>query len=355
MKIIKLTIFLLLSVVSLLNAQLSITVPNFSGSLLKPDMLWNVVVINQQEDFYGTIQLTVNDKENRNLITASSNEFYFPHGAKSVFFNNVSPVNYTVNTLGNGNDWLKVGKYFVCYSVNLISHNIKLAQECTELNIEPLSPPMLTEPTDKVSIYENRPVFSWIPPTPIQIFTDLNYEIKVVELNDGQSPIQAINNNSPIYFENGLRQPSKVLPASYPAFEVNHNYVWQVTAYDPNYSIKSEYWQFKLVKDSVQEILDRTPYVRLTTDKESITTMHQGNVKIVIENNTNDLTANLCLSEEGNSNCLFQMSVKLKPGENYFLKDISTLKLNEKKIYKLEWTNSRNEKFNVRYQPIYYK
>ncbi|MDI9364932.1 MAG: hypothetical protein QM541_08270 [Flavobacterium sp.] len=345
--------------VTISQAQVVITAPSLPSGIVKTDMLWNVIVVNQDQQFDGILQLTINDKSNRTVFNASSSNLNIPKGAKTIFYNSVLPIFYSYNTIGTSNEWLKAGKYFICYSLTKLNKGESpIAQECLELNVEPLTPPLLNEPSDKGKIYEIRPNFSWLAPTPLQIFSDLKYEIKLVEQQKGQSASDALKNSSPIYFENGLTQVSKVLPSSYKALEVDHDYVWQVTAYDPNYSVKSEFWQFTVVRDSINDILEQTPYLSIGLRKSDIGIMHQGFVKIVLYNYTKDSIANLCLKEDGSDDksCIENLIVPIKHGENYLVKQISTrLKLDEKKTYQIVWVNSLGEKFTLRYLPKYYK
>lgn len=360
----------LLIISASLQAQVIITVPGFPSSLVKPDMLWNLVVVNKGESFQGIIKLVVTDKNNRNVLSGYSSPLNFPKGAKSIFYTTVSPVNYTYNQLGSNNEWFKVGKYNVCYTLTLFNQNTNntifganqnksevIDYECEELNIEPINPPLLNQPDNKSSIYDAKPAFIWQPPAPMQIFTDLKYEVRLVEIAKGQSAAQAITKNSPILTENELRQPSILFPPSYNPLEVNHNYAWQVTAYNSNYSIKSEFWQFKVVEDTIQKIVQQSPFLLMNNvNTVAIGTMQQGYIKVIIDNSTNDSLATLCLSELGDpTKCIVTTNVSLKPGENYIVKQIAgKVRLNEKKIYQLIWVSSGNEKMILRYKPKYY-
>jgi hypothetical protein len=356
------------------NSQVIITIPGLPNGLVKPDMLWNIIVVNQGQAFDGIIQLVLKDKNNNQIVNINSTLISFPKGAKTIFPNSVVPVRYTYNQLSS-DQWIKVGKYFICYTISKIAstpnptfetqtvfeinqNSEVIANECTELNIEPISPPILNIPADKGNIYETKPVFLWQAPTPFQSFSNLKYEIKLVELQKGQSLNLAIQNNTPIYYNNSIYSTALILPSSLKDLEVNHSYAWQVTAYDQNsYSIKSECWQFNIAKDSVMDIIDKSPYMHMSSQTATIGTMHQGYIKIYLDNTANDSIANICLREEAaNASCIVSTNIHLQAGDNYIVQELANkVRLSEKKIYQLVWLDSKNRKYILRFQPKYYK
>jgi len=328
---------------------------------VKPDMLWNVVVINEgRTDIVGKLQLNVEDENHRIVLSGISNYITFSKGTKVLNYNSVAPINYTYNSNIDYSTWMKVGKYNLCFTILCSTVDggaiNSVAEDCMEMDIEPLSPPVLNMPEDKSTIYETRPNFMWTPPAPVNLFTQLRYEIKVVEMNKNQSAENALINNSPVYFENGLTSNSRLLPSSYKELDVNNEYAWQVTAYDNSYSIKCEPFVFSLVQDSVMVIIEKSPYINMRQSKVQTGVMNQGYIKIVLTNNTIDTIAQLFITQEGSYEDIANAKVTIKRGINYILKEINTKsKLDEKKTYELVWINSRNEKWIVKFQPKYYR
>ena len=343
------------------EGQVQIIIPGMPSGMVKPEMLWNLVVVNQEnQSFVGRIQLTIVDKNNTALLNVFSNQIVFSKGTKSITYTNAIPLDYVYNNIGSNQSWLKVGQYTICYTV--VNDQGKEAQtvgsECEELNIEPMAPPLLNEPPDTSSIYDVRPNFLWTPPAPVNIFSDLKYELRIAEFKEGQTLSDAIEYNVPEYFENGFTINAKSYPSSYGALKVGHTYVWQITAYDPHYSIKSDIWKFKVVEDTVMNIIEGSPYLRLSSSVTALGTMHQGYLKLLLSNYTTDSIAVLKIKEEGSSDESYvtTVAVKIKPGENFVIQQLDkAVRLNEKKVYQVIWINGRNEKWSIRYQPKYYR
>lgn len=354
-------IFTLLNIHSI--GQIMINPIEAPKPFVKTDMLWNVVIINQgMTDVSGKFQLNIEDENHRIILSGISNFISFPKGTKVLNYNTVAPINYSYNSSSNDfNSWMKVGKYNLCYSVlcPIVDGNAlnPVAENCLEMNIEPLSPPELNVPEDKSTLYETRPNFLWTPPAPVNLFSQLRYEIKLVEVNKYQSAENALLNNNPIYFENGLTNNSKLLPSSYKELVVNKDYAWQVTAYDNSYSIKTTPYTFKVIEDSVMAIIERSPYLNMRENNAEIGIMHQGYIKAVINNSSKDTSATLFVYEDGLFiNQITEVHVSIKQGLNYIKQEIKTSKkLDENKVYDLVWVNSKNQKWVIKYKPKYYR
>jgi hypothetical protein len=342
----------------LLGQQVSIILPGNTGPVMRQEMFWNISVVNADRlPFTGRIQIVVNDENGFSVLQALSSAILFSSGTKVLSKKTVEPVNYLYSDAGNSSGWMKAGKYRLCYTViKETKEDVPVAEECTDLLIEPLSPPLLSQPSDKSEIYEDHPAFAWIPPAPVQIFNSLKYEIKIVEIKKDQVAADALENNTPVYFENNLPSPFRVLPYSATALKENTEYAWQVLAYDNGYNIKSEAWIFKVVKDSVMQIIESSPFIAMKQNDPQFGLMHQGFLKVLLNNYSTDTIANFRIYEEGKDKQAAQVEVKITQGENYVLQEIDRrIKLDEDKLYQLVWVNSRGEKWMVRYQPKYYR
>jgi hypothetical protein len=352
---------LLLNAINALS-QVVITTPGITGNMIKPDMLWNVIILSQDPlPFAGRVCIVVNDINNQPVLKAQSGVITFSRGPRQLNYNNVLPVEYLYNSLGQPNEWISAGKYTVCYSVNREQESksfTTIAEECVDLTIDAVSPPLLNSPVDNSTIYEIYPSFTWVPPSPKQLFKHVYYEFKLVEIKEDQTALYAIQTNTPVFFRNGINANVTMMPSSYAALKTGQEYAWQVTAYNNSYSIKSEAWKFIVGKDSVMEIIESSPYVQLKQDKPDIGIMHQGYIKIAFTNYTKDTTAQFYITPEdapSKANTL-TVDIKIKPGENYILKKIdSRFKFDENKTYRVTWINSWKENWIVRFKPKYYR
>jgi hypothetical protein len=354
-----LLIIMLAAAFSLKAQQVIITTPVIDGPLIKTDNLWNITVVsNEQVPFSGRVQLTVTDQSGRTVLSAVSNMFLFTRGAKVLNYAMVSPIAFNYNAIGSKGSYIKAGNYNVCY--NIIQEKgreqLPVGEECIEINIEPFSVPLLVFPAENDTIYENHPVFSWVAPAPLQMFNSLKYEVRVVEILDGQGSQEALENNTPVYIEKNLVATVRNLPNSSKGLTEEKDYAWQVFAYDGSSVIKSESWKFRVVKDSVREIVENSPFIDLKNSNPEFGLMHQGFIKILLKNYTVDTVGILGIVEESTGKKIANAEVKLRSGENYILKEIDRkIRLDETKVYHLVWLNSRNEKWMVRYRPKYYR
>jgi hypothetical protein len=352
--------FLLIST-NAVKAQVVITAPGVLGSLIKPEMLWNIIVVNQDiEPFSGRITIVVSDAANQPLFKAQSGILAFAKGVKQINYNSALPIEYSYNSLGQNNEWIPAGKYTVCYSLNKeVNKSVTtVVDDCLDMTIDAVNPPLLNNPLDNSNLYESYPSFSWTPPAPKQLFKRLFYEFRLVEVLDQQAPIYAIQNNVPIVFKNGINTNAFVFPSSYKGLEVGHEYAWQVTAYSDNYFIKSEVWKFKVIRDSVMAIVESSPYIQLRQDKPDIGIMHQGYIKIAFKNYTKDTIGIFTIKPEddGSKENPITVEIKIKAGENYILKKLdSKYKFDENKVYRVTWINTWKEAWAVRFKPKYYR
>jgi hypothetical protein len=120
-------------------------------------------------------------------------------------------------------------------------------EDCIPFAIEPVSPPLLNTPANK-SILESRlPQFTWLPPAPANLFTDLNYEMILTELHPGQSPEEAVQQNIPVYRAPRLKNMYINYPAGAVALDTAKQYAWTVTAHNGSlYAAQTEVWTFRI-------------------------------------------------------------------------------------------------------------
>lgn len=352
---------LLNSSVNPVTAQVSFAIPAISSPIVKTEMLWNLVLISQQpEPIRGNIKLVVKEVNGAIVYSALSTEITLSNGAKTINYSSLMPFSNIYTTMNVKNNLLKIGSYLACYSFIIAAHSnefISVGDDCIDFVVEPLTPPILNLPDDKSQVMETRPNLNWLPPTPFSLFDNLKYECKLVAINEGQSVIEAIQNNTPVFFTNDLFINNTSIPSSAKALAEGKEYAWQIVAYSGNYSVKSEVWSFGILKDSVREIIERTPYIKMSQSKVEFGTMNQGYIKVILTNNANDSKALLVLTEEGNkkSKPITVVEVNINNGSNFLLKEFRTnKKLDENKIYLITWVNSKNEQWVVRFKPKYY-
>lgn len=247
-------LFVLLS--SAVQAQVSMAVQVPPTGVLQKNQLWNLVLVSTADQpVTAFLRLTLlSTKDNTPLMTAETKDFLLTKGAKQISSNEVSPVQYNYlsaafNADRNPNGMLPVGNYLACYTVLKAEGEIvvELAEECIPVEVEPLSPPLLNTPFDRDTVPTPYPQFTWLPPTPLSLFNDLSYDMLVTEVLPGQSPLESIQQNIPVYNVGNLRTMVNLYPASNKALDTAKWYAWRIIAKNNNQLVaQSEVWLFRV-------------------------------------------------------------------------------------------------------------
>jgi hypothetical protein len=215
--------------------------------------LWNLTVSNTGVPIQARIQLNLVDLQNhQSVLTAASAPFQVPKGASMVQMQMLEPITYSysspmvVDRTPNGP--LPAGQYQVCYQLLTTTEAGQgvVAEDCDEVAVEPLTPPLLTMPEDDSVVTTPQPNFTWMPPTPLNMFSNLTYVVLISEVNEGQSLTDAIQKNLPLQQAQELQQPFLNYPLTGPQLEPGKTYAWQVVAMDgATYAAKSDVWSFR--------------------------------------------------------------------------------------------------------------
>lgn len=264
------------------HAQYNITAALPSGGLYLRSQLWNLSVSNTSTSSIEVVlQMEMKDMQTRQpILSATSGNFILSPGVKAIQAGALEPIQY-IGTNGladrSPNSLLPVGQYQVCYQLIHVSHNerIPVADDCIQLEVEPLSPPVLTMPEDDSTVIDVNPVFTWAPPAPTGMFSDLNYDLMITEVFDGQTPTDAIQKNLPLQQATHLQQPFFSFPLQGPQLEKDKVYAWQIFAKDQlRFAARSEIWTFK------------------TGDKKNITAVNNIIYLLIDGNNNSTATVN---------------------------------------------------------------
>jgi len=236
-----------------LSAQVNITATLPSGALYLRSQLWNLTISNNNNvPIDVSMQMEMKDiQTHQTVLSATSGIFSLLPGVKITQSEMLEPLQYFSSAGGadrSGNGFLSVGQYQVCYQLYRVLHTEKtlLADDCEQLEVEPMSQPVLTSPENDSVISLNNPTFTWTAPTPIMMFVDLNYDLIIAEVNNGQSPGEAIRKNIPFAQASNIQQPFFNLSIQGPQLEKDKVYAWQIVAKDQQrFAARSEVWTFK--------------------------------------------------------------------------------------------------------------
>lgn len=240
------------------EAQLVTTLQIPVNGVMQKGQLWNMLLVNTgNTTLHIQIELSLyNTTATQKLMSAVTRVLDIEKGVKQLQYSDVSPVNYNffsgTDIDKNPYGLLPVGYYKACFTFSQIIGDMvsPLSEECLELEVAPLSPPFLILPEDTAKLQTTFPQFTWTSPMPEMLFRHLSYSLKIVELLPGQGYTQAIEQNLPLLHERNLKQSFFSYPASAKGLEKDKKYLWQVTANDDDYSIKTDVWMFQLLSDS---------------------------------------------------------------------------------------------------------
>lgn len=353
---------LTLSLISLfVSGQVTMQTGIQATGVLQKSQLWNITIINAGGETYNCkIDLLLKDRiSGEEIMTGSSSWFFIGSGAKQLNASSLAPVQYNyfgtrINNSVQG--FIPPGNYSLCYQLSAQNKETILAEDCLQFDCDPLSPPLLTFPQDSSDMETAPTQFSWVPPGPSMMFNELKYDLIIVNVKPGQKPEQAIVENAPFYSTANLFSNLMGYSGISGDFEKNSWYAWQVVARDGgNYAGKSEVWTFRVKENPVEEIIKLAPYIKLTEKPSELTTVHQGVLKLEYYNYLADTLVKVSINEEGQKNVahakekIFELDVR--PGQNYLQYDLSRkMRLEENRVYELVLTNSRGQKFLMRFK-----
>ncbi len=217
--------------------------------------MWNLTITNNSgKDQVVKLKGTLEEKRKGLIADASSSFFTAKPGTYPVHVSDLNPVStnyvdkkYEDIMLSTGT--MPDGDYIICVIVYSAA-NIELSKDCIEQPIHNLTPPELTYPSDGETLKDSIPVFQWMPPMPTPAEEIITYTLKIVELLDGQVPIEAMESNPAFFTKESIHSPYFQFQLSSRNFVGKTNFAWQVTANGKNYEIgKSQVWSFNTLPE----------------------------------------------------------------------------------------------------------
>lgn len=263
------------------RAQVNIAVQEPPSGIVQKTQLWNLSLIYSGDNAVDvTIGLTLVDiSDDQPVLTAYSRQITLTKGVKVIRAADVSPIDYTYASPGFNRPldaFIPIGSYRACYTVYTVMKETEypLAENCISLEVQPLSPPQLAMPADSAAIQNIYPQFSWLPPAPISLFTDLNYDLLVTEVRDDQTPGAAIQENLPVYNARRLTTVVNNYPASNKSLDTGKIYAWRIIAKNgESFAAQSEVWTFRVSKDQPEKPVPAgNAYIELKGNSSNVST-----------------------------------------------------------------------------------
>lgn len=249
----KLFILLLAFIYSVtgINAQVSVKLHQPPPGQLNVEHLWNIDLNNDNDN---TFRIRLNAKiieESAGLVfEINSSVFIINPGFIRVSVSEISPLNIIHDnieikgiTLRTGS--LPFGNYEICINVIGEENGEILGNDCIQQEVANPSPPQLISPENGDILLDDFPMFIFMPSGGIDMGLDISYNLKIVEVIEGQAIEEAIISN-PSWFEvNNIKNNNFQFPVNARTFEPDKKFCWQVTPVliDRNLD-PSEVWSF---------------------------------------------------------------------------------------------------------------
>jgi hypothetical protein len=329
-----------------------------AGVLLKAQ-LWNIVLVSASSATVNvrvTMRLT-DARTNQPVLTGITRVVVMNKGAKQLQAPDFMPIQYeymaaSVDRSVNG--LLPAGNYLACYSLIVVGDKsgYQPGEDCIPFVVEPISPPLLMMPANKSESITTLPQFTWLPPAPVNMFNDLNYEMILTEVRNNQSPEEAIQQNMPVLRVPGLRNNFVNYPSGAASLDTANTYAWSVIARNGNlFAAQTETWTFRV--KGVEKVLDNTSsgFVQLRKELDGVIIRCGEEMQMSYNNETGDSTARYELLLLDNTNrVVYSNTVPLKRGENHITLPLGRKRgLENDKVYLFRLQNTRSEYWQMKF------
>lgn len=361
----KIFLFIALLCFNYMTGQLSVNVLMPPAGIMDKQQLWNIVATNTETSpFSLQLQVTFSDiSSGQPVFVASVSPFTLNPGTTqltagsigAVFFNIVNP-DYQIDPGPNG--LLPVGTFTACYDFMITKYN-KVVRECQQISIPPLGPLLLVQPYNDTELPDLNPILSWLPPSPVHMLNNLRYDLRIVEVQAGQTPADAIKDNLSLLTAPGIIATNYPYNNQSSSLEAGKKYAWQIIAMNNQTPItKSEVWSFT-TKGSPAEILapkTESNYFKLRKKGMSDGyAVFWGKIRFEYYNETGDKVWDMRIDDLTSAThisfTLPMDSMILKRGQNLVDYDAAGDKrFIDKHRYLLTISNSQNEIWELRFE-----
>jgi hypothetical protein len=342
-------------------SQVSVSLHEPPAGIVQNSQLWNITLICAgNSPITVTIGLSLFDtRDNQPLLTASSKQITLSGGIRQLRMTDLGPIDYNYVSPGfNLNrlpeSFLPIGNYRACYAIYGGSKESEgiIAEDCISIEVQPLSPPQLNLPADSGVVESPYPQFSWLPPAPLMLFNNLNYDLLVTEVFAGQTPEAAIQENLPVYFVPRITGMFNSYPASGKSLDTGRVYAWRIVAKnDEMFAAQTEVWTFMLSnKKNKLPVPTNGNYLTLKTNdiftSTGIIPDRVLGLKYYSYDKTHDAEIKF-LNEKGE--VIKVARKKIQYGENYLVFELEN-RFNEEATYFVETTDAQLAKYSVSFR-----
>ncbi|MFB6455611.1 hypothetical protein ACE38W_10105 [Chitinophaga sp. Hz27] len=329
------------------------------AGIMQQSQLWNILLTNASKSkVYAKVVMRLTDATTgHGVMTGITRTVELPTGASMLHLADFQPISTEYLSPVQDqrpNAMLVPGKYIICYSVIVEGDKTGTpgTEDCIKFVVEPVSPPILNLPADKDTLQTSLPAFTWIPPAPLNLYSDLNYDITVVAVLPGQAPAEAIQQNIPMYHGAALRQPFLNYPAGAPTLDTGVNYAWMITALNGRqYSTQTDVHTFRIAKAAPVMEEDLTSFVGLTRNGTTKPLQIGNTLKCSYNNETGEQVVNYeIVALQQQNKIVAHGSLALQPGLNMISIPLQKVgNFSAGNLYAFRFQNRRNENWELKF------
>jgi hypothetical protein len=244
---------IVLSVVVVKAQQSFIFLPELQGRTT--DGLLQVRIVNSATESRQTrLRVTVTEQAGGRVLTLLTAPFQLMPGT-----NGLPPAIGRQTAISFGNNKTAAicrqsgvfpeGEYEYCFQLEDAGKDGEPGDEqCFDYYLQPFAPLMLITPSDEEKICDKRPSLFWQPQLPA--IPGVAYRVTLVEVKPHQPKTEALNYNTPLINQMGIRTSMLFYPPHVPELQEGKTYAWQVTAYQQQMLLSnSEIWEFTVACD----------------------------------------------------------------------------------------------------------
>lgn len=257
-KLLSLIIFYIFSS-GLSFSQVTVTLQQPAPYKFNIASMWNITLNNTTNTTYNVELLGEAKKSNGEFIASgTTSKFILKPGMKIVNAAEIQPISVKYGSNGTFKKIIErtgsfpAGDYDICvYVKNTDSNNATLGFDCIPVSVQNFSQLQLISPMDGADINDMYPVFSWLPPSPVDASMNLNYTLSIYEILARQTPYDAVVSN-PAFFEfEKIKSTVFRYPAVSRKFSEGNKYAVQVKAYAGNVLISESEINFINFTDTI--------------------------------------------------------------------------------------------------------
>lgn len=233
------------------KAQFTIAfMPEVQGRTI--DGIWKARIGNNGSRQTVNLKVIVTEAASGAVLTIQTPPFELLPGINNVpagvaYQSSVAFGNNKLATIISQSGFFPSGDYDYCFQLyEGASHNgASAGEQCFNYNLAPFSSLQLIQPYDGDKICDKRPAFSWQPLIPM--INGLQYRLLLVEVKEGQQPVEALRTNLAIINQKNIPMPMQLYPSIVSDLVVGRKYAWQVAAYKEELMLaESEIWTFNV-------------------------------------------------------------------------------------------------------------